>query len=190
APLSKALAETRITMDYWIHYLFAEHSESELKDWASRLQFFRYRRAYGGHANDGDSLDVALKYDSTKMLVDILRYLGIEPTVYSDKPKQPTPSTSYTYEEYCSFPSLISGTKWVEQPSYCNIDGIKVHISCEREIIKISLNHQDKYTVTTEDIECAEKLERKLGELKQHIVDPPRDIKHYVCPKYYPDIFS
>lgn len=46
-------------MDRWQQYLFEEHPETELRAWARRLKLFRFFRAFGGHANDGDSLDVA-----------------------------------------------------------------------------------------------------------------------------------
>ncbi|MDO6421545.1 hypothetical protein [Saccharophagus degradans] len=176
-------------MDRWIQYLYEQHSEKELKEWASRLKFFRYFRAYGGHANDGDSLDIALKYESTDRLIDILKSLGIDPMIYSKKPDQPIPGTRYNHEEYTSFPSLIPNTEWIKQPSHCEIFGIKVHIWCENGLINISAN-PGSYTVTVEHVESAEKLESKFGNLKQFILDPPKDTKHYVCPKYHPSIFS
>jgi hypothetical protein len=176
-------------MDRWIQYLYEQHSESELKEWTSRLQFFRYFRAYGGHANDGDSLDIALKYDTTEMLIDIIKNLGIEPTVFAEKPEQPIPGTRYTHEEYTSFPSLIRGTEWIKQLGHCEIWGVKVFIWCDNGLMKISAS-PGSYVVTTEHVESAEKLETKLGDLKRLLVDPPKDTKHYVCPKYHPNIFS
>lgn len=176
-------------MDRWIQYLYEQHSESELREWAMRLQFFRYFRAYGGHANDGDSLDIALKYESTEMLIEILRNLGLEPTVYAEKPDQPKPGTRYTHEKYISFPSLIRGTEWIKQPSHCEIWGVKVFIWCDNGLINISAS-PGSYVVTTEHVESAEKLETKLSDLIRLLVDPPKDTKHYVCPKYHPSIFS
>ncbi len=42
-------------------YLIAAHGEATLRDWAARLQHFRFCRAVpGGHAADGDSLCLAL----------------------------------------------------------------------------------------------------------------------------------
>lgn len=175
-------------MDRWTQYLYEQHSESELKEWASRLQFFRYFRAYGGHANDGDSLDIAFKYESTEELINLLGRLGIEPTIYAEKPDQPVPGTRYTHEEYISFPSLIRETEWIKQPGHCEIWDVRVFIWCENGLINISAS-PGSYVVTTEHVGSAEKLEKKLGDLKGFFVDPPKDTKHYVCPKYHPSIF-
>lgn len=176
-------------MDQWFRYLYEQHTEAELKNWASRLRYFRYYRAYGGHANDGDSLDMALNYSSPKMLIDTLRDLGIEPTQFANEPERPTPGTSYTHEEYTAFPSVIPGTEWIEQPGHREIWGVKVFIWCDDRIIKISASPWS-YDVTTEHVLAAEMLETKLSAFKERLVDPPRDTKHYVCPKYYPHIFK
>lgn len=50
-------------MDAWEQYLFARHSRDLLRSWAQRLRYFRFCRAYGGHANDGDRLLVALRHE-------------------------------------------------------------------------------------------------------------------------------
>lgn len=176
-------------MDRWIQYLYEQHSESELKEWATRLSLFRYFRAYGGHANDGDSLDVALKYKSTEGLLGLMARLAIQPTIYKEKPDQPIPGKSYAHEEYTSFPSLIKDTEWIKQPGHCEVFGIKVFIWCGNGLLTISAS-SGSYVVTNEHIEAAEELEKNFGDLEVFIVDPPKDTKHYVCPKYHPSIFS
>ena len=52
---------SRNLMDLWREYLLRTHPEATLKGWAKRLLLFRFCRAYGGHAIDGDSLDVAYR---------------------------------------------------------------------------------------------------------------------------------
>jgi len=49
-------------MDAWSRYLFESHSQRELSDWARRLAYFRFRRAVGGHAGDGDELVLWLRH--------------------------------------------------------------------------------------------------------------------------------
>ena len=44
----------------WDAYLHERHSPEELRGWARSLAYFRFCRAFGGHANDGDCLRVAL----------------------------------------------------------------------------------------------------------------------------------
>lgn len=175
-------------MDRWIHYMYEPHSERELKEWASRLHYFRYFRAYGGHANDADSLDIALQYESTQELINLLRSLGIEPTVYSQEPDQPISGAGCTADAYSSHPCLIRGTQWIKQPGHCEIWGVPVFIWCDSGRITISAS-PGSYIVTADHVEAAALLEKKLCALTRFIVDPPKDTKHYLCPKYHPSFF-
>lgn len=47
----------------WHQYLYRRHSQEELRTWARRLRYFRFCRAIGGHANDGDRLLLALRHE-------------------------------------------------------------------------------------------------------------------------------
>ena len=176
-------------MDRWARYLFYEHSETELRDWASRLGMFRFFRAYGGHANDADRLCLALRYDSVEALLALFASLGVSPTHYDDKPDQPIPGKRYRGDEFSAFPSLIRGTEWIEQPGHCHIFGVPVFVYCENGLVNVSVGHGG-WSVTETHVKWAEELETHLGSVSQLIVDPPRDTKHYVCPKYYPDFFA
>ena len=176
-------------MDLWTQYLFEQHSQNELKEWATRLKLFRYFRAYGGHANDGDSLDIALKYKNSEELVRLLNQLGLNPIIFSKKPDQPIVGQGYSGEEYSSFSSLITDTEWIKQPGHTKLFGFNVFIWCENGLIHISASPQS-YLVTIEHVEVAEKLEQQLLEFREFIVDPPRDTKHYICPKYHPSLYS
>jgi hypothetical protein len=176
-------------MDRWTQYFYEQHSEKELKNWASRLSMFRYFRAYGGHANDGDSLDLALRYNDIDELVLLIDRLGVAPTIYKEKPDQPMPGKSYPGDVFSSFPSLIEGTEWIEQLGHCEIFGVKVFIWCGAGLITISASPKS-YVVTSEHVKAAEELEKSLDFLQGAVVDPPKDTKHYVCPKYHSNLFS
>jgi hypothetical protein len=63
-------------MDRWQEYLYRRHDVAELRDWARRLQHFRFCRAFGGHANDGDQLVLALKYSGAADLKNVWNELG------------------------------------------------------------------------------------------------------------------
>ncbi|WP_230674504.1 hypothetical protein [Burkholderia glumae] len=89
-------------MDRWKQYLFESHPEATLRDWAKRLTLFRFFRAYGGHANDGDSLDLAYRYETAQDLEKFLLSLGIVPVKYSEKPPQPEFGIAYKADE-CVF---------------------------------------------------------------------------------------
>lgn len=43
-------------LDSW---LFQDHSKETVKNWAGQLKYFYFIRAWGGHANDGDSFTAA-----------------------------------------------------------------------------------------------------------------------------------
>ena len=173
-------------MDRWQQYLFREHSEAELREWASRLRLFRYFRAYGGHANDADSLDVAFRYEGEAELVRLLGRLGVQVTVFHEEPAQPIPGQRYAPEDFSAFPSLVSGTRWIAQPGHCTIFAKPVFIWCSSDTVKVSAS-ASSWTVTEDHVRVAEDLEQEFARLgPMETVDPPTDTEHYVCPKYYP----
>ena len=51
-----------VRMDRFRSYLFERHNEEEIRRWVSSLSYFRFCRAYGGHANDGDHFLAAFRY--------------------------------------------------------------------------------------------------------------------------------
>jgi hypothetical protein len=61
----------------WDAYLYRRHSPRELRDWATRLRWFRLCRAFGGHNNDGDDLRLALRAETEHELAAVLAALGI-----------------------------------------------------------------------------------------------------------------
>ena len=175
-------------MDRWTQYLFETHSEAELQAWAKRLKFFRFFRAHGGHANDDDSLDIAFAYKTTSELVSFLHDLGVEIVNFEVMPPQPETGVSYQGDVFAKFPSLVNGTTWMKQPGHCKIMDINVFIWCEADRVKISLG--EDYTVSEKNVSDAEKLEKILAGVTLERIDPPRDTKNYICPKYYPDYFN
>ncbi len=58
-------------------WFFRTHGYEELARWTASMRFFRFVRALGGHANDGDTLEVALRLDSERDLVALATALGI-----------------------------------------------------------------------------------------------------------------
>jgi hypothetical protein len=175
-------------MDRWKQYLFEEHSEAELRSWAKRLKFFRFFRAYGGHANDGDALNVAFAYQTTSELESFLTDLGIEIVMFDVEPPQPELWVSYCGDVLSKFPSLISGTTWMEQPGHCKIMGVAAFVWGYADRITISLS--EDYKVSEKTVVDAEKIEIALAGTSLQRVDPPKDTKNCICPKYYPDYFQ
>ena len=61
----------------WNAYLYRRHSPRELRDWATRLRWFRMCRASGGHHDDGDDLRLALRAETEQELGGVLAALGL-----------------------------------------------------------------------------------------------------------------
>ena len=60
-----------------LEYITSTHSLERLQRWTDRLSAFRYCAAYGGHANDGDSL-TAQYAGSTEELQRFANVLGMQ----------------------------------------------------------------------------------------------------------------
>ncbi|TJZ68367.1 hypothetical protein [Chitiniphilus eburneus] len=175
-------------MDRWRQYLFENHPEAQLQAWARRLQMFRFCRAYGGHANDGDSLKVVFPYRGAEDLVRFCAELGVELVQYHEQPPQPQSGVPYPGDEYARFPSLVPGTQWFRQPGHCQIAGQPVFVWCDRDAIRISIGSD--YIVTEEDVLSALRVEKALAQAPLQHRDPPADNEHCICPKYYPAYFG
>ncbi|MDF1590101.1 MAG: hypothetical protein P1P89_01195 [Desulfobacterales bacterium] len=176
-------------MDSGDQYFFKAHSQAELRRWAKRLKLFRYCRAYGGHANDGDSLEVTFSYGSAQDIKNFLDFLGFELVQHATKPPQPETGVPYPGNVFALFPRLIKDTEWIEQPGHCRVGGIPVFIWCEKGKIRLSVSG-GSYEVTDENVAKAEALEKVLVTAPLRVLDPPRNNKNCFCPKYYPDYFD
>lgn len=171
----------------WEAYFFQRHSPDELRSWAKRLKMFRFFRAFGGHANDSDSLDLAFCYRSEEELVKFFADLGSPLIKHNVEPKQPQPGVAYKTEEYDQFVSLIPGTRWIEQPRWVTLGVHRVFAWCSPGHIQFTAS--TGYEVTEEDVARAEALEAAMGQVSLERIDPPLDTPHYICPRYYPDFF-
>jgi hypothetical protein len=161
-------------MDRWSEYLFRSHSERTIRSWARRLHFFRFFRAYGGHANDGDALVVAYRYGNSAELLAFFQFLGVELVQHTKAPRGLT--------------SFIPGTDRIEQPGHCSVVGQAAFVWCQEGGIKISLSQL--YDVTEAEVCAAEVIERFLQSAPLPRIEPPVDSENCICPKYYPDYFG
>jgi hypothetical protein len=64
----------------WTDYLYERHPPARLHAWARELAYFRFCRAYGGHANDGDQLLAGLRVETQDDLVRTLSALSVPVT--------------------------------------------------------------------------------------------------------------
>jgi len=172
-------------------YLFERHTISEIRSWYGRLQYFRYFRAYGGHANDGDSLDFAIKYRNENELLQILSRLSLKIDRFDKEPERPISGKSYTLKEFERFPSIIPSTKWIKQPGRCTIHGNEAFVWATDDRIIVSAGN-GHYEVTDDTVERAVRIEHSLDlkEFKNWFIDPPKDTLHYISPANHPNEFS
>lgn len=176
-------------MDKWEQYFFRDHGAAELRGWARRLRLFRFSRAVGGHANDGDSLDCALRYRSVAELEAFFALIGLPLVRYGSGAPPAEPQLTSSGEGYVSVPLLIPGTTWIRQPGHCTIAGNDAFVWCDENIISISAT-PGKYDVTEADVENARRIEAVVRNAGLEVQDPPRDTRYCFCPKYYPAHFS
>ncbi len=171
----------------WQRYLYESHPEAQLRAWAKRLALFRFFRAYGGHAGDGDALVVVYRYASTDDLEALMASLGIVLQRYAEPPPQAERGVTYTGAQMARFPPLIPDSTWLRQPGHTRIGGRPAVVWCSRDTVTISV--ASGYDVTEDDVRNAEAIEAVLAKVTHERIDPPQDNAHYICPKFYPEFF-
>ena len=167
-------------------------SEDLIKDWAKRLNFFRYVKASGSFGDDIDELVLALRYAGEHDLIRLFQDLHVPYKRHSSKPPQPEPGRGYTSAEFAQFPSLIAGTNWIEQPVWQTIHSVTVSVWCTIDMARFTIvgPREKNWVITQIEFENAERLERIFEKHSQRIIDPPVDTQNCVCPKYYPQYWQ
>lgn len=174
----------------WERHLYKEFSEEFLRAWVNKLKYFRFvRNSGGGFDSVPDKLLVAIKFDDEKSLRSLFESLGISYRVYDEKPPQPKLGEKYKFGDY---PYLIQGTEWIEQPSHQKINGIPVFIWASNGQLEITISGplENKFDMRLTEFENAKELEMLIQRYENLIVDPPRDNKLCICPKYYPEFWT
>lgn len=175
-------------MDRFQQYLFRDHSEAELRRWATSLRFFRYCRAYGGHANDADRFAAALRVETRADLEAVCGALGLGLTRLPADAPQPVPGRSYTGAEIASFRSRIPDFPGFEQPGRQTLASAPVRAWVQSHRLQLAIDGSDAggYAIGERDFEAARAVDRLLEPLAERVVDPPQDDDHCLCPKHYP----
>lgn len=160
----------------WQRYFFERHSLETLIQWSQRLRYFRYCRAYGGHAGDGDSLLVAIRIQSEQELHEVFDYLQL-PIVFTAL----APSLS---------DGIDNSIKWsypqVEPPKHVVLAGIKVFIWTYPDRLKLTITNLEHPTEVTESsVIAAEQLEPFLTPLASKMINPPQDDRYCFIPEHW-----
>lgn len=165
-------------------WYFRSHSFDELEEWTASLQLFRFCRAMGGHANDGDSLRCALRIDSETDFVSLMAQLGIAlREIPADAPSR-VPGRSYSIDESRRFPNPISAYPRFEQPADVTLGGVSVwaYISGGRLELTLCGAAGDFYEVTELDVRNALAVEKALSSFAERVIAPPVDGSRYFLP--------
>jgi len=170
--------------------MFRSHSRAELREWGNALHFFRFCRAFGGHANDGDTLEAALAFRDLDELHTLCRGLGFALTPLPPDEPQPVRGQPYAHADWSKFRRPISEFPLWEQPGARVIAGTEVSLSVHGGRLNLTLFGAEPYEIMEADVENAKRVEAVLAPLAHAIVDPPTDSDLCFSPKRYPAFFA
>lgn len=174
----------------WERYLFEWHSRESVAKWAPTLRFFRYCRAFGGHAGDGDSLRVALKFESRSDLERIFSQLGIPLVLATEDEPRPIVGKPYPADQFSQFRSTVRCFPDLVQPGYVSLAGVAAFVWVYDERLTLDCKGENVWDVDETAIASARRLEPLLESLAGHVLDPPEDTPYCVCPRYYPEMWD
>jgi hypothetical protein len=176
-------------------WLFERHSKQTIREWLGKLRYFYFKRAWGGHANDGDEFHFAFLFKERQDLINMMEQLGLTlNTIPVDFPR-PVIGQSYTMAEFDKFKNEIPHFTDIEQPGHRKISGHKAFICVHDKSIylKISGTRDDNnYEVTEDDLQVCIELEKTFDNLRwQNIID--KSLEKSVCcisKTKYPELFD
>lgn len=173
--------------DRWERYLYERHTPEQLAKWARSLRWFRFCRAYGGHANDGDHLLVAIAvHDDLNTVFDAL---GLPLTPISGP--VPERCVTYTGTEWATLSFPIPGFEEFAQPGWVRLADYDAYVTAGPHDVRISVpDATQRYDVTEAAVAAARRIEELLTPLASQIVDPPQNDRNCLCPQQYPAIWS
>ncbi|MGW6500846.1 hypothetical protein [Nonomuraea angiospora] len=175
----------------WTDYLYERHPPARLHAWARELAYFRFCRAYGGHANDGDQLLAGLRVETQDDLVRTLSALGVPVTWLAPDAPRPASGVAYTAAEFARFPAVMPRFPGIGQPGHVEIAGQRAHVWSHGDRLDVSVTDTvDPYNVSDAAVASAKAIEALLAPIAGQVVDPPQDDRNCVCPRYYPDLWS
>jgi hypothetical protein len=134
---------------------------ARLGKWAARLQCFRYYPAAGGHANDADTLRVYFQYEHERDVRTFFATLAVDLVWHEEQP-----------EADDDRPSIVPGTRFLEQPGWVTIAGVELYAYCHDSLICLSLLGEDLYNMRDADAKRALAVEGALAEVALPVVWP------------------
>lgn len=176
-------------------YLFEKHDKPTVKRWVNALAYGFFKRAWGGHANDGDHFGIWFTYQSRKELFYILEALSIElKRIPNDDPK-PVAGKPYSFAEFEKFKREIKDYPGFEQPLHIKIAGIPCFVWIEKGRISLSLSGAadgNRYDVSEKDFENCMIIEQLVAdkELSPYVSNDYEQWVTHISRKKYPELFD
>jgi len=174
-------------------WLYKTHSRSEIQKWVTSLELFHFCRAWGGHANDGDTFELYLHYSDKENFLVICKKLGFSVKELPPNTPEPIPGKPYPSKEFERFKSKIKDFPEYEQPGNCIIFGCPVFIWIENGRIIISLSGAKEgnlYEVTEVDFENCLKIERAIQALNISIDNSIEERITCISRQRYPELWE
>lgn len=149
-------------------WIFETHTQDTVWRWVKGLHYFSFKRAYGGHANDGDKMMARIRYKDREDMLNKLEALGIYiETLPIDEPF-PEIGRTYSWEEFMKYKVRIWAYPELEAPCFQLLCGKEVFIWVDKTTIEFSIaGTQDGniYNVSEDDILLCKEIESLFDSL-------------------------
>lgn len=161
----------------WHAWFFRTHSLEELKEWTARMRFFRFYRAIGGHANDGDTLRCALRVETEPELIALTSSLGISLRELPASEPQPVLGQQYAVAEMRKFRRRMESFPRFEQLGRIALASVEcfAHVWDSRLEFQIFGAAKDPYEIEEKDVANAIRIEQVLLPFSAKVIPPPLD---------------
>ncbi|CAM4420519.1 hypothetical protein [Zobellia nedashkovskayae] len=175
--------------------LFEKHQKSVVKRWNKTLKYGFFKRAWGGHANDGDEFGIWLKYQNRTELFEILDRLQIELKLIPENYPKAINGKKYGWEEFERFKSEIKEFPEFEQPKHIKIAGILCFCWIANGIINLKFSGQENgngFEVTETDFENCVLIEKMIADkgLENYVSSDYENSVTNISKKVYPELFD
>lgn len=175
--------------------LFANNAKEDIMNWCSKLRYFHYMRARGGHNCEGDSFCVYFRYDTREDLISKLSLIGVNIKKLQEDEIAFDPFESYSIDDLDKLRITMSEFRDLIQPQNVEIYGKKAHVWVIKDRFEISISGTKDgqiYKVTDDDFDVCLLLEEKFDQLKwKSILDYDIESQiHCVSSRRYPELYS
>lgn len=153
------------------------------------LEYFRFFKCWNHHhAANGDHLDCCIRYTRQEGLESLLRFFDAVEIKSKPLPVYANRTTNgYHHMTNLPFDPLIAKAFYL-------IAGHLALLQITESQVLITINTAEpsylSYEIEDRHIEAAKVIESIIKEYNLEVIDPPLDIRNYLCPKYHPKYFS